>query len=259
MLMALSEMEYTFWKDLGTLCILWPRHWETQLLILLEQQVRTILLSYSVELSVHFLAVEVPQNSVTPCKSKNSTQLDLEWLLAFLFQLNALGREPEKKKRPVSAHSKKLRKKMLRKKNYYVPTDGKESVMQETRVLSLRREDPLEEEMATALVVLPGNPMDGGAWQATIHGVEKSWTRLSDFTFTLPRLNTYHWYLINWVFIIKDHKTTCLSALCGLTQTKTCEVHHVGLHVLPLVRNVEALSVVASQTYWTTRGNHERE
>ena len=27
------------------------------------------------------------------------------------------------------------------------------------------------------------NPMDGGSWQATVHGVTKSWTRLSDFTF----------------------------------------------------------------------------
>ena len=26
--------------------------------------------------------------------------------------------------------------------------------------------------------------MDGGAWQASVHGVAKSWTRLSDFTFT---------------------------------------------------------------------------
>ena len=26
--------------------------------------------------------------------------------------------------------------------------------------------------------------MDRGAWQATVHGVAKSWTRLSDFTFT---------------------------------------------------------------------------
>ena len=25
------------------------------------------------------------------------------------------------------------------------------------------------------------NPMDGGAWQAAVHGVAKSWTRLSDF------------------------------------------------------------------------------
>ena len=26
--------------------------------------------------------------------------------------------------------------------------------------------------------------MDGGAWWAAVHGVDKSWTRLSDFTFT---------------------------------------------------------------------------
>ena len=26
--------------------------------------------------------------------------------------------------------------------------------------------------------------MDGGAWWAAVHGVPKSWTRLSDFTFT---------------------------------------------------------------------------
>jgi len=28
------------------------------------------------------------------------------------------------------------------------------------------------------------NPMDGGAWWATVHGVAKNWTQLSDFTFT---------------------------------------------------------------------------
>ena len=29
-----------------------------------------------------------------------------------------------------------------------------------------------------------GNPMDGGAWWASVHGVAKSQTRLSNFTFT---------------------------------------------------------------------------
>ena len=28
------------------------------------------------------------------------------------------------------------------------------------------------------------NPMDGGAWWAAVHGIAKSWARLSDFTFT---------------------------------------------------------------------------
>ena len=32
--------------------------------------------------------------------------------------------------------------------------------------------------------LLPGNPMDRGAWQATVHGVTRSWTQLSDFSFT---------------------------------------------------------------------------
>ena len=29
------------------------------------------------------------------------------------------------------------------------------------------------------------NPMDGGPWQATVHGLAKSQKRLRDFTFTL--------------------------------------------------------------------------
>ena len=28
------------------------------------------------------------------------------------------------------------------------------------------------------------NPMDRGAWKAAVHGVARSWTQLSDFTFT---------------------------------------------------------------------------
>ena len=27
------------------------------------------------------------------------------------------------------------------------------------------------------------NPKDGGAWQATVHGVAESWTQLNSFTF----------------------------------------------------------------------------
>ena len=32
------------------------------------------------------------------------------------------------------------------------------------------------------------NTMDGGAWWATVHGVTKSQTRLSDFSFTFTNL-----------------------------------------------------------------------
>ena len=33
-------------------------------------------------------------------------------------------------------------------------------------------------------VLLPGKPLDGGAWKAAVHGVAEGQTRLSDFTFT---------------------------------------------------------------------------
>ena len=33
--------------------------------------------------------------------------------------------------------------------------------------------------------------MDRGAWQATVHGVAKSWTRLRDFTHTQTHTHTH--------------------------------------------------------------------
>ena len=53
--------------------------------------------------------------------------------------------------------------------------------------------------MHSSPVFLPGknmdrNPMGRGAWQATVHKVEKSWTRLSDYHFTFSShdpLNEY--------------------------------------------------------------------
>ena len=55
--------------------------------------------------------------------------------------------------------------------------------MQETQKMwvgSLGQEDPLEKGMATSLQYpCLENPMDRGAWQATVHGVTKSQTQLS--------------------------------------------------------------------------------
>ena len=54
-------------------------------------------------------------------------------------------------------------------------------VMQETWVQSLGWEDPLEKGIATHYRILAWRiPMDRGVWWATVHGVTKSWTRLSD-------------------------------------------------------------------------------
>ena len=64
--------------------------------------------------------------------------------------------------------------------------------MQETWVRSLGWEDPPEEDMVTHPSILGegngnplqysclDNPMDREVWQATVHGVTKSWTQLSD-------------------------------------------------------------------------------
>ena len=47
------------------------------------------------------------------------------------------------------------------------------------------------------------NPRDGGAWWAAVHGVTKSWTRLSDITFTfhfhaLEKEMAAHWLPCPW-------------------------------------------------------------
>ena len=71
-------------------------------------------------------------------------------------------------------------------------TSGKEPICQIKRhercgVPSMGREDPLEEGMAGNPLQYSclENPMDRGAWQAMVHRVPKSRTRLK-------RLSTYH-------------------------------------------------------------------
>ena len=62
-------------------------------------------------------------------------------------------------------------------------SDGKESACnagdQGSKILGW--EDNLEEGMATHSSILAWRiPMDRGAWWATVHGVAKSWTQLSN-------------------------------------------------------------------------------
>ena len=42
------------------------------------------------------------------------------------------------------------------------------------------------------------NPMDRGAWQATVYGVAKSWTQLSNFTFTFQGIFRVDSFRIDW-------------------------------------------------------------
>ena len=53
--------------------------------------------------------------------------------------------------------------------------------VQETWIRSLGWEDPLEKGMATySSIPVWRIPMNRGAWQAIVHGITKSQTRLSD-------------------------------------------------------------------------------
>ena len=60
--------------------------------------------------------------------------------------------------------------------------------------------------------------MDRGAWQAAVHGVAKSWTRLSDFTFTfhfhaLEKEMATHSSVLAW--------KTWWAAVYGVAQSRT--------------------------------------
>ena len=70
------------------------------------------------------------------------------------------------------------------------------------------------------------NPMDGGAWWATVHGVAKSRTRLSDFTFTfhfhaLEKEMATHSSVLAWR--IPGTGEPCGLRLWGRTESDTTE------------------------------------
>ena len=68
-------------------------------------------------------------------------------------------------------------------------------------VQSLGQEDLLKEEMATHSVFLPENShrSQRRSWQATVHGVSKSWTRLSTHTHNLYAIKFIHLeYKMQW-------------------------------------------------------------
>ena len=76
------------------------------------------------------------------------------------------------------------------------------STMQETRVRSLGREDPLGKEMAihssTIAWKIPWTEEPG-----RLHGVPKSWTQLSDFT--LPYLTLLYDMCVVFINSSKEH------------------------------------------------------
>ena len=71
------------------------------------------------------------------------------------------------------------------------------------------------------------NAMDGGAWWAAVHGVVKSWTLLSDFTFTfhfhaLEKEMATHSSVLAWRIPGTGSLVGC--RLGGRTESDTTEV-----------------------------------
>ena len=63
-----------------------------------------------------------------------------------------------------------------------------------------------------------GNPMDRGAWRATVHGVTKSWTRLT--LSLLNRYTFYHFSLFSFKFLAFFFPGACTLIING------CEFLH---------------------------------
>ena len=79
------------------------------------------------------------------------------------------------------------------------------------------------------------NPMDGGAWQAAVHGVAKSRTRLSDFPFTfhfhaLEKEMATHSSVVAWRIPGMGEPGGC--RLWGHTQLDTTEATQQQQHII---------------------------
>ena len=95
---------------------------------------------------------------------------------------------------------------------------------QETWVWSLGQEDPLEEEMAThSQYSCLENPIDRGAWWATVHGVPKSrhdWAH--SFSHSIPHPGTLCYSVYTTGTLSVSFHVTCIAFLFILQQTIQC-------------------------------------
>ena len=103
--------------------------------------------------------------------------------------------------------------------------------VRETPVRSLSQEDPLEKEMATHSTTLAWKIpwMEEPGRLHTVHGVAKSWTRLSDFTSTEDAVSVLHslcqqiWKTQQWP---PDWKRSILTPVPKKGNTKECANQH---------------------------------
>ena len=105
--------------------------------------------------------------------------------------------------------------------------------MQGTYIQSLGREDPLQKEMAThSSYSCLENTKDRGAWQATVHEVSESWTRLRDYH-SLIQFSSLQ--LLSHVRLFETPWTAAHQASLSITNSWTLliHVHRVGDAIQP--------------------------
>ena len=89
------------------------------------------------------------------------------------------------------------------------------------------------------------NPMDGGPWQAAVHGVAKNWTWLSNFTFT------FHFYALEKE--MATHSSVLAWRIPGMGEPvglPSMGLHRAGHDWSDLAVAVAGLPLIG-KCYWT--------
>ena len=115
--------------------------------------------------------------------AKNKENLNL-----FTRQQSLLSKEKKESQKKFTSKYLSSSAKMKHRTFFYYPdgSDGKESTCNvgDLGLIPEWERSPGEGNGNPLQYSCLENPTDGGAWWATVHGVTKSWTWLSDFSFT---------------------------------------------------------------------------
>ena len=131
--------------------------------------------------------------------------------------------------------------------------------VQEMQVGSWVGKIPWRRALQPTPVFLVGNPMDRGAWQATVHGVTKDRTQLSDWTrtHTIPNLFSQLSWEYLWLSVWGsdfERSSVCAHDLSQSTATRTLcasvsAFQENGYHSLWSFSSVSKVSLVWTPQY----------
>ena len=98
-----------------------------------------------------------------------------------------------------------------------------------------------------------GNPMDRGAWWPTVHGVAKSQTQLSDFTFSFTkRGHSQKRFSVNWE--MGSHQDT----ECVNTSILDFQAYRTVRNKFVLFINAQSVAFLLQQLKWIKSQIHQK-